>query len=393
MVENQNNIYLFNDYYTFVHKKRDKLVFKSVNSELIQIKILEIEFNKDKTLKKVDIYTVVNEELIDSTHITKGVDGIIELDFYPIKQEYIMIDGKRELYKLNIYATYNELLESNNKTLEVELVKKGHRRHKILNKIFEYNTLYISKNKNKHRIISKNIKNVEEMINVIGPSLNQIEEKYQEETFTPYQITQEQIETVISEYPLSIFVYDRNYDLVGIKDNILIYRNNEDGIQELEIILNIKEEKVTEVKFINYIQNEIEGIKNTFKSKVIRMQKIEDNIYASLNTFQKESVNINDKAKQDVSIKVQAIVDKEGYINSMNLNLETEEEKLELNRSNTFGVDYNDRNNNEYRTSSRSYNGFKSMLTYSRGIFNSIEKKMFGSKEKNKSLIINNITN
>lgn len=316
MMEKINNICLFNDYYTFVQTKREKLIFKSINNELNQIKILEVEFSKEKKVKKLDIYTVINEELIESIHITKGVDGIIELDYYPLKQEYLLIDGKHELYKLDIYSTYNEKPTTNiDKTLEVELIKKGHRRHKLLTQVYGKNDLFITKDNKSHIILSENIKNVEDMLEVVSKTLIKLEKDYQNNNFTTYErveenmddsidiceLSDEELEEILNNYPLTLFVYDRNYDLASVKENSFLYRNTEDGLLELEIYFDDNKENIKEIRFINYSNNEIEGIKTKFKTKIIKMVKNDNNeIEASFYNYAKESVNINNHAKEEV---------------------------------------------------------------------------------------------
>lgn len=404
MVEKMNNIYLFNDYYTFVQTKREKLIFKSVNNELNQIKILEVELTKENKLKKLDIYTVINEELTESIHITKGIDGIIELDYYPLKQEYLLIDGKHELYKLDIYSTYNEKSTTNiNKTLEVELIKKGHRRHKLLTQVYGKNDLFVTKDNKSHIILSENIKNVDEMLNVISKNITNLEENYQNNNFTTYQrieenmedsidicdLPDEELEEILDNYPLTLFVYDRNYDLASVKENSFLYRNTEDGLLELEIYFNDTKENIKEIRFINYSNNEIEGIKTKFKIKIIKIFKNDNKeIEASLYNYTKESVNINNHAKEEVQLNATATLSEEGYIKELNLKLKADKLNIDLTKSTIFGVDFFDKENNEYRISSRSYNSFKTLLTFSKGIFNSLEKNLVLPKEEEKVKII-----
>lgn len=395
MVEKIEKVNIINRDFEFVRYSKNKLIFKSINSETNEIRILEIEvFNDEEKIKKIDIYTIEDEEGVESLHIQRGIDDVIEIDYYPVTHKSITIDGKKSLYKMNAYILYSENNDSPHRSFcKLELVKKGHKKCKTLTELPGTNNLFITSDNRFHHVSSNNLSMLKSLTKSITLDIKEIEKILfvkKESEVVEEKISEELIEELIENYPTLLYIYDRNYELVGLKNNALIYRNTEEDIIELEIYFSENKETVKEVRFVYYKDVEIEGIKNKSKKKTIRMINENNQIKASLCNNSKESVRLNDETLEKTMIKAEAIISSDGHIEEILVNLENELVKLDLEKVYNIGNYFADENKNEYTLSSYSYLTFKSLITFSAGIIRNIEKRLITDlKQPEKILIMN----
>jgi len=394
MVEKIENINIIDREFEFVRYSRNKLIFKNVNNDRKEIKILKIKlFNDEEKIKKIDIYTIEDEEGVESLHIKRGIDDVIEMEYYPVTHKSITIDGKKALYKMNAYIIYIENNEPTHRSFcKLELIKKGHKKCKTLTEIPVTNNLFITSNNRFHHVSSNNLSMLKNLTKSITVDIKEIEKiifSKKENKVNEEKTSEELIEKLIENYPTSLYIYDRNYDLVGLKDNALIYRNTEEDIIELEVYFSENNESVKEVRFVYYKDIEIEGIKNRSKKKTIRMINENNQIKASLCNNSKESVRLNDETLEKTMIKANAIISSDGHIEEILVNLENELVKLDLEKVYSIGNYFADENKNEYTLSSYSYLTFKCLITFSAGIIRNIETRLITDlKEQEKGLLM-----
>lgn len=401
MVEELKNIYFIDKKFTLVQRKSDRLIYQNIDKDLDKIYILELFFSKElEKIKKIDVYTIEDEDVIESLHIIRGVDGITEIDYYPQNEQYLNIDGNKELYNINIYKTYCE--ENDNiysEMYELELVKKGHKKHKFLSAVPLSNTLYITQNNRIHRITSLCISKFNQLTQFIIPSVNEIEknlfEPNEKEVIEEKVVNDEElIEEAMENYPSCLYIYDRNYQLVGIKNKAIIYRNTEDNIMELEIYFNNKKDKIAEIRFIEYKELELEGIKTKSKKTIVRAVSTENHkIKANLCNRVKEPMILNNHTIEKTLLKATAIISETNKIEEMYLDIQSQLGNFNLTRSHNIGTEFIDKNNEEYNLSSNSYMLFRMLILYIPAIIKNLEKELIylpRQEEKEKILLIKN---
>lgn len=381
MVENLESIYLLDKNFIFVQRKKDKLIYKNINNNLEQINILELTFSElEQRINKIDIHTIEAEETVESLHIIRGIDGVTELNYYPLKAEAVNIDNKTDLYNISIYKTYSEVSDKLYPELyEIELVKKGHKKHKFLTKSTLSNVIFETKNQKNYRITSPSINKINQLTQFLIPNILKIETNLfnKEVKEEPKIIAEEEyIEEIVENYPLSLYVYDRTYNLVGIKNNAIIYRNTEDEIIELEIYFNNNKDKIREIRFIDYKFIEVEEVKYKAKRKIIRIIADDNKIKASLCNRQKESVYLNHHILEDVIIKADATISSKNKEEEVRLNIISPLKNFELIESDLVGVDFVDKNNEEYLLTAKSYMLFKNLILYGKNIIRHLENKL-----------------
>ena len=385
MVENLEIIKFLDKKFKFFQRTSEKLIYQNIDKELEQVNILELSIsNNEKRIKKIDVYTIEDEEVVESLHIIRGVDGVTEVNYYPLQEELINIDRVSTLYNISIYKTYSE---ENNKVYpelyEIELVKKGHKKHKFLTKLPLSNVLFTTKDNKYHRITSKSINKLNHLTQFLIPSILKIEDSLfngivNEETNID-ETEEENIDEIIENYPLSLHVYDRVYSLIGIKNNALIYRNTEDDIMELEINFNSNKDRIKELKFIEYKLVEVEGIKHKAKRKIVRIIPENNKLKASLCSRKKENIYLNNHAIENVTIKANTIISEDNRIEDMRVTINSSLGNFDLMKSNIRGVEFIEKNNDEYLMTSASYILFKSLALYGKNIINNLENKLIYS--------------
>lgn len=423
MISKANEIEFMNEKFQYVKTHEGKLIYESIKDNLNQVKILEIvKPNESQKLEKIDIYTFENDEIYESIHIIRGIDGIVEIDYYPENYEYVNVNGKKDHYNMSIYATYKE--NNNNfyqEILELDLTRKGNKKHKILTKLSNTNSLYVTKqnkyfNINSHAI--NKFKNYSELIieslkKPINLLIEESKEKKEiknnnskkikinktqnliptptldveiEENDDFFEEEERILESTIDNYPSPLYVYDRNYDLIGITKQAVIYRNTEDDITELEIYLNNNKTQIKEIRFVYYKQGKIDETLMKSKRKIIRIMKDSDNkIIASLCNRKKESIRLNGNTIEKVKIKAEAIVNENNKFEDIEVTIQYPMNEIEMKKSPTFGVDFIGKDNMEYNLSSYSYVTFRTLVLFSRGIINNLEKNIIFSKKEEES--------
>lgn len=395
MNKNLESVSLINRKFDFVGYSKDKLVFKNIDEEVNEMRILEIELNnEEQKIKKIDIYTIEDQEGVESIHIKRGIDGITEIDYYPVYDKSITMDKKTNLYNMTAYIVYSENNdEFYHEVCKLQLIKKGHKRHKILTQLPITKDLFITLDNKFHHVSSQSLDAIRNLSKNIIPDIKEIEKNI----FTQSLSTKEEIEPqlsleeVIEKYPNSIYIYDRSYDLIGMRDNALIYQNLEDDITEVEISLD--ENKVNEVKFIYYKDTEVEGIKNRSKKQIIRFVKEEDCIKASLCNRSKETIRLNDESIEKTTISCDAVISDNGEIVELKTDFDNESGNYKLSRNYNLGNYFADEEGNEYTLTSYSYLTFKTLISFAPGIFRGLQKKLIKSsneEENQKKLLMKN---
>jgi len=400
MVENLETIKLMDKKFKFVQRRNEKLIYQSIDKELEEVTLLELEIDEnEKRIKKIDIFSFQDEEVSESIHISRGIDGITEIDYFPTEEEYVSIDGDKKLYNINIFRTYSETDSSYPELYEVQLTRKGHKKHKFLTKTTD-ETIYLTKNNNSHEIKSQSINRLKRLTTFLTPSIIEIERSLFDSNYKK-TIEVEPTEEVSIEptldYPLSLFVYDRDYSLVGIKNDVLIYRSTEGEIQELEVYFDATKTKIPEIRFVNYEESYIEGIRNFSKKKIVRIQTISNNkVKATLVNRKKESMIINGHTLDKAILRVNAIVEETSVKTKVieeNLDIRCQGVNLLLKKSPTRRINFVDENGEEYSVLTSSHVFFDMLIVYGPGLINVLEKRLIADQlnnEKEKKLLMKN---
>lgn len=395
MVENLEMIKLMDKTFKFVQTRNEKLIYQNIDKDVEEINILELEIcEKEKRIKKIDIFTIQDEEISESIHISRGIDGITEVDYFPVGEEYVSVDGNKKLYNINIYKTYSEQNNSYPELDVIELIRKGHKKHKFLTKIAFNETNYLTKNNNSHEIKSQSINKFKRLTEFLTPSIIEIEKAFfdnkHEILIADTDILEEPIIETTNEYPTSLFIYDRDYDLVGIRNNALIYHSIEDGYIELEVYLNDEKEKVKEIRFINYENIDIEGIETTAKRKIIRIVPTCDNsIKASLVNRKKESILLDGHTIEKVMLKADGIVnqdDKKIEIEEMNLEVRTRAGNFNFKKSPRERINFTDESGRDYVVVSNSYLQFRQLIMLGSNIIKKLENRLLTNNNELKNV-------
>jgi len=386
MVENLESIYLDNIKFDFVGYSKNKVIFKNVSNEINEMKILEIDYSEEEKFRKIDIYTIEDEECVESIHITRGIDGITEVDYYPVYEKVITIDGKKDFYKMSSYIIYSETKEIiSQEHCKLELIKRGHKRQKVLTQLPIENSLFITTNNKFHQVFSIDLNSIKRFTKSIISDIRKLENNILIKEKTKHVEQEELFESIVGVYPDSLYVYDRNYDLIGLKNNILLYRNLEDDITELEVCLGNNKDIIEEVRFNYYKDIEVEGIKNKSKKRTIIMIKEDDKIKASLYNYSKEKTIMSDKVTEAMYIKADAIITNTGKIEDMKVSLENQLDCINLTKTHSVGNYYINQNNEECCLNSYSYLTFKSLISFASGIFRNLENKLINKSSQNEN--------
>lgn len=165
MSEQSNSIQFLDKNFIFVEKTKEKIRYKYENHETGEISILEVLIsNANQQIKKIDIYTFIEEEVLETLHIYKGNENDIELSYYPREYEQLTLGATKNLYQISVYQNYSEINEVIHlEDCQLELVKKGHKKHKLLEKIPLDDNHFIGKNNKIYLITGRIIKKMQKI--------------------------------------------------------------------------------------------------------------------------------------------------------------------------------------------------------------------------------------
>lgn len=420
MVESAEKFYLLGREFIFIKKVRDKYFYKHIDRETKTVDILEIIFSSiDKQIKKVDYFKLEDDEITESINIIRGIDGITEIDYYPTKPEIINIDGKNGSYNISIYKTYFESLNKNYQEIqEIELIKKGHCRHKLMLNTTTENNIFKTKADRQHQVVSRSIDKLTDYTKIITPTLKELEsvlccfvpkpkledeilikEVKKEKKITPEttkeEISLEELEDneeivltglrSIKEYPETLYIYDRIYRIIGFKNHTVVYENTEENIIDLEIVLNDFDD-IGEIKFVEYNKeaNNSKGSKIKTMNLVI---KSNNKINASLHNRRKESVLLNDIKLEDTLVKANLLINELGRAENGFIDIKTPKRNISIMTDKSNDRFYVDEYNNTQNFLSHSFITFKMISEYSQGIVRNIRESFMISKKENLVLI------
>lgn len=393
MVEKLKQIYLMGKQFEFESRSKNRFVYKFEDKELGVFSILELLFSEtEKKIKKIDVYNFLNAEPVETIHITRGDDNITEVDCYQNDCELIIIDKDIESYNVGIHLSYGEI---ENKTYQesllLELVKKGHKKHKVLYKIPAEENYYITNDKRIHYISADSITRINDMTKNIIPSIKEIETRL----FEPQDLETDvdssnkgQVEDISDMYPKEIYIYDRYYYLLGKKGEAIIYRNNDAEFLELEVYLNDSKDKIKEVRLIEYNNSVLDGIESKTKKKIIRFIPSDDNkVMVSLCNRKKESALLDGRSIDKSSITARAIVNDQQKLEKIEVKVENQLETLILFNVPDNTVEYIDKNKDVYTISSTSLKQFRMFSVYTPGIIRRLERLLIKEKQQPTKLI------
>lgn len=399
MVEKLEQIYLMDKNFKFVQRTKDKFIYKYEDKELEQLNILEILFSEEeKRIKKIDVYTFSGIEPIETMHIIRGTDNITEVDFYPNGYENITIDKISEPYSISVYLQFSELDGNNYQEYkEIELVKKGHKKHKILSQIPLEENYYITKDSRIHYISSNSISKLKRLTEFLVPSINEIENRL----FNMRNIDDVEheddndtfmIEPVDGIYPETMYIYDRNYNLLGKKSNAIIYQNTEDEIKEFEVYFTDDKKKIKEVRLIDYCNSSVEGISVKSKRRIIRFLSTKDNkINITLCNRRKEPMIINSHTIDRNNISARATVNELKEIEKLEVKIQNQLGTFNLTKTPNKSMEFIDKNNVTYLISSNSFEQFRVFIRYVPFILNIMEKNLIQDYQEKEPVLIKNI--
>lgn len=381
MIEKVEQVNFMDKRFKFVRRTTDKFIYKNEDKDLEQLNILEILFSEEEhKIKKIDMYTFCGTEPVETIHIFRGVDNITEVDYYQNDYEYLNIDRSMELYNVSIHLIYSEL--GNKSCLEhnqLEIIKKGHKKHKTLYQIPLEDNYYITNDKKVHYISANCISRLKKTTEFLVPSIKEIETELFNssiETENNFEdVCDETIEKVSDSYPLEMYIYDRIYLLLGKKGDAIIYQNTEDEILELEVYFNDNKDKLKEVRLIEYSNSAVEGIKVKAKRKIIRFYPDKDNkIIVSICNRKKESAIINGHTVDKNMITAKAIINKDDITEKLDVKVQNQLGTFNLINSPNNRVDYIDKELNTYTVLANSLSQFKIFSAYTPAIIRRLER-------------------
>lgn len=395
MVEKLKVINLMDKRFKFVNRTKEKFIYKFEDKELEQLSILELLFSEEEQkIKKIDIYNFIGDEPLENIHITKGADNIIEVDYYQTDCEYITIDKSKDFYNVSIHLLYSNLdnssyLESN----QLDLIKKGHKKHKSLYKIPVEENYYITSDKHIHYISANCISKLRKESEFLVPSINAIEyELFTKENDTEKEledIDSDELEKIDTYYPNEIYIYDRPYYLIGKKQEAIVYRNNEYELLEFEVYFNNEKDKIKEVRLVEYENSVVEGIKIKAKRKIIRLISDNNKILTTLCNRKRETAIINGHTVEKNIVSAKAIINNDGALDKMELKIQNQLGTFNLTNSLSNRIDYVDKNMENYTVASNSILQYRILSLYASGIIRKLEKELIHNEEKVLSLIKN----
>lgn len=386
MVENLEQVYLMGRKFEFVHKIQGRLIYKFEDRELGQFSILELIFSEnEKKIKKIDIYNFDNAEQLETIHIIRGDDDITELDYYQNEYELITIDKDSKLYNVSIHLLYSEV-EKKFYQETLELIKKGHKKHKTLYQIPNEENYYITKDKKMHYVSAGSVDKITDMAKTLFPSILEIENNLfecQDSNTCEDDSTEKVIEDISDIYPTEIYIYDRYYYLLGKKGEAITYQNNEFELYELEIYLNDDKTRVKEVRLIEYINTTLEGIETKSKKQIIRFKPLNDNkVLATLCNRKKESALLDGKSIDKGTITARAIVNDNFKLEKLEVKIQNQLGTLNLSNIPDNKTEYADKNGEIYTISSVSFKLFKMFSVYTPGIIRRLERLLIKEKQQ-----------
>lgn len=369
MKEELKTVEFLNKKFNYIEKTKDKVRYQYENKETGEVSILEILYQEeDKQLKKIDVYTLTYGEISESLHIRCENDSI-DINYYPQNPERIMLGDSIKEYQLSINESFSR--KDNKYKLEnyqIELTKKGkNSKHKVLEQVPLQKNYFRTSDNNIHYITSKSTRKLEILNENIFESLPNLEEEvpkiFIKDNFDNVEDYSKLLHKVIDYLPLKVTLYDREYELITIKDNAIIYRNQEDDIIDVELYLDNLLTSIKEMRFVTYNK---EAYNEKRKLRIIRSIPKENDIYVtSLCNKREESLMLNGKAYERCHITGDCIADKEGKIKDINLKLEGKFGTLNLKQSPLNHMEFVDKNNNDYRVSTQSLILFKSLTSFS----------------------------
>ena len=196
------------------------------------------------------------------------------------------------------------------------------------------------------------------------------------------------INKVIDCFPNKKYIYDREYELVGINENAIVYRNMEDDLMEIEIYLDDNLSKVKELRFISYNKNKFltEGVRKKFS--IIRAIPQDDKtVYSSLCSRKEGSMLINGATHSKCNISAEAIISEENHaITDMNLKLFGKFGVIELKQSPINHREFIDKNDIYYHISSVTYGTYRMLILIAPGIINKFNSFLVEGKEESKAI-------
>lgn len=393
MVEKLKQVCLIDRQFEFEKRSKDRFVYKFEDKELGIFSILELLFSEtEKKIKKIDIYNFLNAEPIETIHIIRGDDDITEVDCYQNDYERIIIDKDTELYNVSMHLSYGEIEnETYQESLLLELVKKGHKKHKTLCQIPGEESYYITNDKKIHYIYANSITRINDMIKNIIPSIKETETQlFEHQDLETYvnKSNDEKVEDISGMYPKEIYIYDRYYYLLGKKGEAITYRNNDDEFLELEVYLNDSKDKIKEVRLIEYNNSMLDGIESKTKRKIIRfIPSDDDKVMVSLCNRKKESALLDGHHIDKSSITARAIVNDEQKLEKIEVKVENQFGTLNLHNIPDNSVEYIDKNKDIYTITSTSLKQFRMFSVYTPGIIRRLERLLIKEKQTPVQLI------
>ena len=364
MIEFLDNITVNNKKYTFDKIKKNKQIYKYENSETEEVSILELELYTDtKEVKKIDIFNYLNTKPLESYHISRGIDDMIEINYYSSTNHVIKVNGNYECSNISIYKLYSEIETSSIlEDYQIELVKKGHRKHRVLTKLPLTDNSYVTKDNFLHSITGDKINEIDIATDTMIKDVITIENYFKtEKNNTDQEMVEIDLEKM-AQYPEKIFVYDREYAIFGIgeKENKVIYNNQSEDDRYLEIYFSEDNKSITEIRIIIHKETIIDGVKTNPKLRIIRVLKTEDgNFKASLCNRKKEPIGMSVYSIEKGLLKSNAILDKYGNIISNEVSIEAADMgRFILTQKPRDFFSFTDKEEIEYRINSNSYMNF-----------------------------------
>lgn len=404
-----NQIYILNQFFDLCKTEKSKYTYKWEDRKNQILDILEMRLSNDNKIEKIDVYTMINGNMRESIHIVKDVDGKMIVDYYPQKEELVIIDKKERMCEV-VISYYLDINNLDMEIVELTLKRVNHKKTKTLIQVPKSN--YFSPTPSStilqnrfYSITCDSIEQIKNKLECLPLEIVDLEEKLKGNNAT---IEQESVLTEFIEapgYPSSIYVYDRMYDILGWQGDRLVYRNTQEDIQDIEVTFSEKKDKIILLKIKRYVRKEVDGINTIIDKMIITMNpQKEEEMNTSLETYTSGYALVESKDLEEELKKNNQIVDLRNskvshlFANTiLTSNLKTVSGNLQLDIVGLGVIDlkvksiiknyFTDIKNYEYRISMQVYSYYKFITQSSFAIMENLENSLIERNiKKNKVL-------
>lgn len=371
MMESKNKLFLCNRWFYLIKENEDTLFYSTSKDDKNNKKSVRLEFNKkDKTIKIIYL----------KKQRTLGIIEISDITSYPIYFYYKQLECddiiiNNEMYNNLLIELFTSKLKDND--ISKQIIEVCFSKKKKMNSIcykepeIPYNEKINIDSINTDASMIKEFRDVVDTFYRMSSSLG----KYVLNTNNQEESTCKQVEEMPFEQmkriviPQEIVVYDRKYHLVGTKNNSVNYENKDCGIYNLIIGLDFNNKELADIKIKIKKGKQQDGIIKIYQNE-------QKEIVATLSQRNIKEMGLNQNVLHNANIKSTVVHNNEGKITCNEATITSEEGNYFLERHPNYTVFFTNEEGILYSIKNSDYDEYSSIISYSQGIFHSIEKKL-----------------